>query len=893
MPYTVKFSMPIIGAAANYAGITPRTTVTVNPNQGVTIVITPSGSPNPAEARLFATMGGLLTYRPIGASLPNGTTATTPTLLLESNIMDLRAIATEMASGAPQPGFIMYENIDPASLAASFTAIATAQPLSVLEAAWPTPPATGIPRSTLQTSFETALNAGTHSVFIEGGTDIGAAGAGPTTGSYKIIYSFLETLNPPAVPVHLSVLPYFSSMAPVANETLTGSATWNNHPLITATANAAIPLDVYVRFVAFNPNTNTYDPLRSGIAVELWDYDSISDDDLVTMIDPATSLPPVTNAQGLIHGQVADVRSLNLDDFGSLPDLFFKAKVAGTVLPWYSLGDTNPEHQFPRDWSTKGWYTVDGKSPGYYENFEGSTLGTAANPLVFAIGVDFYLRFSFEDRDSIVHNVPKGAYMEVRKDNPVFGETVLATLRTEIGGYVEGVVFDVDSEDEISFRLLAKMEDASINLKMANFGMVGSSSEYQYWDTKEIEGVGSIGIHPSSAGPGKPARITIKADNGSNLLYVMKIAREFAIFMYNITKDPANPSNIGWPGTEVTYEYLGWSIVTGMAFPVGTVFLGPDRVWDRETIFHETAHQVMWKMLGVQSSDMIDWFTSGKIALKHWERLKHSNIQSLMEGWASFFQTFIAGECHNVEMVELSNGDFIPLGPTLSVGTVAEVNQGHLVEGSFANALRTVLQERVNTQKNSLGQTPIKFKLEESSDGELLGPTLKNDWITDSTVRQVFKDLIWEPFKTLTIFAHSERGSTHMADAMLTAASPSLTHQVRGWMNAYNMAVKTITASAPSITSGPAAGGDPFTVTGTDFVIENRPLDVPGAPRGRMEVTFGGVRVRDISVTNSTTLTGKTPASPAGVGLVDVEVRLVVRGVIVKRILHPGAFEYK
>ena len=67
----------------------------------------------------------------------------------------------------------------------------------------------------------------------------------------------------------------------------------------------------------------------------------------------------------------------------------------------------------------------------------------------------------------------------------------------------------------------------------------------------------------------------------------------------------------------------------------------------------------------------------------------------------------------------------------------------------------------------------------------------------------------------------------------------------------------TVTGVTPN--TGPAAGGTPVTITGTNFISP-------------VSVTFGGVAATNVVVVNSTTITATTPAHAAGA--VDVVVTL-------------------
>jgi hypothetical protein len=71
-------------------------------------------------------------------------------------------------------------------------------------------------------------------------------------------------------------------------------------------------------------------------------------------------------------------------------------------------------------------------------------------------------------------------------------------------------------------------------------------------------------------------------------------------------------------------------------------------------------------------------------------------------------------------------------------------------------------------------------------------------------------------------------------------------------LNPYNLALETPTVTAISPNTGPTAGGQSVTITGTDFST------------GSATVKFGNNAATSVSVASDTSITCNTPAGAAG-----------------------------
>jgi methyl-coenzyme M reductase gamma subunit len=117
-------------------------------------------------------------------------------------------------------------------------------------------------------------------------------------------------------------------------------------------------LNVFLRF----QNKSTGGPLPPGITVEVWDYNSLWSN------VPLGS--GIISSAGRVHISIKDKG-------GDNPDVFFKVKLAGKTIG---------RKKVDKDWESRGKVSTNGVS-GYFDDYEGDTLGSKNDPLVYVIDI--------------------------------------------------------------------------------------------------------------------------------------------------------------------------------------------------------------------------------------------------------------------------------------------------------------------------------------------------------------------------------------------------------------------------------------------------------------------------------------------------------------------------
>jgi outer membrane protein OmpA-like peptidoglycan-associated protein len=572
-------------------------------------------------------------------------------------------------------------------------------------------------------------------------------------------------------------------------------------------------INIFAKFEVWNLTTKAFEPLPAGVNVDLMDDDLAFNDRITTQ---------KTDAQGRVHFSLSSFSGSGEDN----PDLFFLVKPAGR---------NHAGHTLPDEWSTKGWRATDG-SPGLFEDFAGTDLGSEATPLVYRVGLDVHIKLTYLDQ-SKTPNVTAIAPPNVSISILRRGVKKLQLL-TDAQAEAHGVAFDISGGDSLSLRVdFAVRADGSINMRAAKVSI--SAWQTQFPDNQQTSwGTQAV-----------PVTLNANSNERNVALYFLKNLRELSVFLFHITGG-------AWTGFEDLTLFRTAVAGTAYSWPVGSVNVPSSDHWNRGTLIHEITHQVMWKELNFSSADIAFEALFGELQLTHFESLLANSEQALIEGWPEFVEAIFAGKNlppippHNVTPVFKTFDDFQnntnpqPLGPP-------PLNRGEQVEGAFANGLWDLFRNQVVTSA-----VVPDARIPESVNGDI---TATAPWLLRADVRNRFLSIIWNPFRDL----RSTSGDPTSTDLFnrIRVRNPATWHLLQAELQRFNLAMAppTIVSIVPN--SGLAAGSTPFTITGNNFVVG-------------MQVSFGqaggGRLATNVVVTNSTTLTGVTPAGSLGAAKVTV-----------------------
>ena len=280
--------------------------------------------------------------------------------------------------------------------------------------------------------------------------------------------------------------------------------------------------------MVYNLSTFTFDPLPAGIRIELVDFNTVFDDEV---LDDET-----TNAQGRVRFDIPDFASLSEEE----PDLFFKVVTSGTVQ--------HAGHTLPKEWSTKGWLSRGGQ-PGYYENFKGpGPLGSPGSPLVFAVGLDFHVALRYRDNASNVRpSPPKVRLNLMADDDPALAE------RTDEKGEVHAVSFLPEGGDDVHFEVVFQTEDPSINLPSSVIDVGSWETDSSDADQVEFPDNDKTSIGTQAA----PVQLLATQDLRNVALFWIKVLREVQGFFFNVTNgDWTGIDDLEMNTSAVSYTHL-------------------------------------------------------------------------------------------------------------------------------------------------------------------------------------------------------------------------------------------------------------------------------------------------------------------------------------------------
>lgn len=574
-------------------------------------------------------------------------------------------------------------------------------------------------------------------------------------------------------------------------------------------------INIFAKFEVWNLTSKAFEPLPTGVDVDLMDDDTISNDRITTQ---------KTDALGRVHFSLADFSGSSEDN----PDLFFLVRTAGR---------NHAGHTLPDEWSTKDWRATDG-SPGLFEDFAGTDLGSEATPLVYRVGLDVHVKLTYLDQSktpNVTAIAPPNVSISLTRES-----AIKLKLFTDAQAEAHGVVFDISGASnslialEVNFAVRA---DGSINMRAAEVSI--SAWKTRFPNKQQT----SLGTQTA------PVILNANSDDRNVALYFLKILRELSVFLFRITGG-------AWTGFEDLTLFRTAVAGTAYSWPVGSVNIPSSDHWNRGTLIHEITHQVMWKELNVSSADIAFEALFGELQLTHFESLLANSEQALIEGWPEFVEAIFASKNppptppYSVTNVFKTFDDFQnntnpqPLGPP-------PLNRGERVEGAFANGLWELFRNQVVTSA-----VTADARIPESVNGDI---TVTAPWLLRVDVRDRFLSIIWNPFRDL----RSTSGDPTSTDLFnrIRVRNPVTWHLLQVDLQRFNLAMTPPTILSIVPNSGAAAGGTPFTITGSNFVVG---LQVSFGQAG------GGRLATNVVVTNSNTLTGVAPVGSVGAAKVTV-----------------------
>ena len=571
---------------------------------------------------------------------------------------------------------------------------------------------------------------------------------------------------------------------------------------------------IHLQFEVWDLTAKTFRALPPGVVVDIMDEDPLSNDRLISQ---------PTNAQGRVLFNLP-----SLPNSGeATPDIFFLV---------HTRRLQHAGHTLPDEWSTSGWLAADNSTTGLTPNYAGTPIGTPTAPVVFRIGLDFHAKFTYPNtRTGTDELAPKQIPVRVfvaRGLGDMGTLNLKLLLPTDDNGEIHGVIFDLDPGLNIWVNFEFEMTDASINLPRVRVHM-----EQIFWNSFFDDGDRKLlpNNHTSIGTQAAPEEFRL-ADKERNIaLYFLKTTREWSIFLRRMTGGD-------WTGVErlTLFRTLLPFATVSHSFPVGEVHIMPSRHFNRGEMAHELSHQIMWKELGIGNFELAYLASPlGDFETKHRPSLLANPLHAVMEGWPDFIKAVFAGrDPVPYDLTTLTDKDRNPVGP---LGP-PPLNQGHDVEGAFANGLWAIFKKFVVTPGVS-----ANAHVPESRNGDVLTTAA---YLANSGVRDRFLSIIWNPFKAMA--APSAQQSTIGMIANIRAGNLPIWHALQPELQAFNMAMDVPTATAVSPPAGPPAGGKTVTIRGLHFTLDTT------------TVSIGGSEAKNVKVTNTSTLTAETPPGALG-----------------------------
>lgn len=891
-----SFDMPAIAPAPSgtdaeqhYQGVLSQLQVSIeenSTNEGLTIGFSP---PTDQNVELFATNPAQALYVPPGTTIAIGPAAGFSGLDVEvtapadAGALVLERIGRKFVRGLDQPGlpnygYVVYNGVEESTVRAALEPVVKGLPLAELEAKWLEQ--SSVSRSTLESNYLDRFIQGGVYLAVDRGQSLGRPAQEDATdpnSDREFGFRMVTPQNGNGSYTELRPLPLLRAIA--------GSdpTRYAGHPLVAEAGSIQGEAVFHVGFELWDPDASSgtpslgYVPLDSGVEVALMVDDFASDTEVATA---------TTNADGAVEFTVSDPD----DALGDAPNVYFLVRTQERQ---------QAGHNMPEEWSTKGWVNRDG-TPGLLESYVGTQFGTQAAPVTYGIGVDYHFEMRFRNpRSNALQNLPPGMTAEVGIESlPPLDEIHERHPTTASRSRADGVIFDIDPGDTLYLQVPAHVVDADIGLGMSVFWnpefdrfIVPDNHTFDLSDplgTDYTPRIHQADIEGQSIGTYTSPRQAVAKDSGATAVYFLKLGYELCTFFSLMT-------NGTWRGLE-GITITPFAPANAFSWPEGFVWIDDGSFDERGTIIHELTHQVLWRELDIDELDVEalavkqmsnNWLRNVLDTLdtdigdalgmgdtvESFNHILHSSdllgnpYNSLIEGWPYFVSgLFASGQ-------RLPNPSIV--GPNTQLRRIDELmsnvswgsgsydlgpppkDRGESVEGAFTNAMSLLFQEEV------LAASSFSFPLiPEPSDHDITEDGSGNPtWVTDATVQQRFREVIWEPLLALRgVQSEGEKDATRLLEETRNM-NPYRWHDMAATLQSFNIAnddPEVDTVSPQGVPAG-ATPTSPVTITGDNFVA------------GRTSVLFGSASSPSVTVTSSTELTAEVPPRSSA-GSVDLTV---------------------
>lgn len=516
-------------------------------------------------------------------------------------------------------------------------------------------------------------------------------------------------------------------------------ARWAGHPLLAAFSGQR-SLAAYVRFTMWDVVAKKFVPLPPGVPVKLMDDSSAA---------PTTLASAPTNAQG--------VATLNVGTLTpAYPDLYFVADMNNMQTPF--------AHQatLPKTWSTKGWRSRDGFTPGHQKAFAGSSIGTVNKPIEFEIGAVLCLNIVVESTTEPGVNIALPENTEVALYPAAPSTVPPIDGRVDSAGAV--TFFSFDLTPQTSFHLMLTAKNAS---PVGGFPLL-ADVYVDRWpgagaaltslcltpDNVLIKSTRtSIGVHTGDQLA--PRQIELKANRDHDACAAFTCLKNLAE-LNMLIHYAAGPSDWDdYSGQHINVDFISG----GISFPVNSINLSEYFTNRRRYQFHEASHQLLWRWATLTTGNIAALYCKFYGIMKHSDEEMLGSVHALLEGWAEIFEyisryrniTLVKHGKHaslyydgsSVSAAVISDGS-----SAIAVADLPTQNWGEHVEGVFAAAMFTIFRNYVLPYPPTSGSL-----LPPTNDGDITAHAhLK--WLTDpgstaQTARKRFQDAFIEPAKAL------------------------------------------------------------------------------------------------------------------------------------------------
>ena len=636
-----------------------------------------------------------LTFVPAGAGLLPDGLATVDTFLLSAYPDSINDYRTQLP-GRPQPAFWALTGISPTSFEAQLKVWSDAASSEQLDAAWrdgsPATPEDG------RENFRTQVMVGEFDVPLEAGVAIGDLDPQAAQLGLRIYDPGGELIHPGIV------LPDFDEV----NRDLVC------HPLITELTDLDVDVQIFLQFrylkVDNSPTATVKAAFKSLVGATV---------EAVNALPGNVMDSGVTDASGSVAFFVS-----NWDwALGGTADVFFRVTVApadsillqhGRLTRWDGTWTTRSAADPFEPAVFAGSVNALNGSPGYYEDYAGWTIGSAANPVVFNLGTPVLLRAEYQasGRAATVapwRPVPRGTEIQLgipRMDYPgVELVHVTDTFYADQDGEVWGTSFDVDYGNGLEILLpLAIAEDATANfVDSIELPRVVTLFNPLAWHGRERDPSHlhwASFVSPAIGDPANLVRIRVDHtpdDEVAATLFMLKCVRETHLWFRTITSS-ASGTVPPWQGIEGAWVHLNDTVVTDVLDYVFSVFgqhlpsnnapsagvlLHERNKWDRDTIIHEFSHGVMWQLTPIGLGDFLCAIVTGNYSNHSlWREL--SEFSALIEGWSNLAANALGGGGMTAVPATPPANIYDSAGNTVQLGSVPLT--GRRIEGCFTGA---------------------------------------------------------------------------------------------------------------------------------------------------------------------------------------------------------------